>query len=233
MLDTQYYTASSSRLSIPSIPCLPLPLQSLLRRLRHSIPPIERWHRSSTPPPPTPSKHKLPTTPPTPIHMSLPILRIIKNLPRNSPPPTLPIPLPNLPLNLPHQPPKIPIMLTPHIMRQLMTKRIPHAPIIPIPIIRIGAQTQLDNFPPVAIQTERLAVVRGVDCRIHLREHADAEFALAHAGFYAGVGAQAFEVGEGAGGVGEVGEGEEGVEGVGCFFAGFAPVAVGGGRGGF
>lgn len=50
-----------------------------------------------------------------------------------------------------------------------------------------------------------------------------------HCGDDAGVGAEAGEEGEGAGGVGEVGEGEEGVEGVGCFFFGFAPVAVAGG----
>ena len=51
----------------------------------------------------------------------------------------------------------------------------------------------------------------------------------AHCGDDAGVGAEAGEEGEGAGGVREVREGEEGVEGVGCFFLGFAPVAVAGG----
>ncbi len=70
-------------------------------------------------------------------------------------------------------------------------------------------------------------------CRVHFCEEADAEFVKAHGGDDAGVGAEAGEEGEGAGGVGEVREGEEGVEGVGCFFLGFAPVAVAGGGGGF
>ena len=163
----------------------------------------------------------------------LPILRIIKDLTGNSLPPTLPIPLPNLPLNLPRQIPEILIMIPPHIMRQLMTQRVPNDFIIAIPIVRIRPEPQLDDFAPVAVQTEGFAVMSGVVCRVHFCEDADAEFVFAHAGFYAGVGAEAGEVGEGAGGVGEVGEGEEGVEGVGCFFLGFAPVAVGGGGCGF
>lgn len=167
--------------------------------------------------------------PPTP----LPILRIIKNLARNCLPPTLPIPLPYLPLNLPRQIPEIPIMFAPHIMRQLMTQRIPNDFIIAIPIVRIGPEPQLNDFAPVAVQTEGFAVVGGVLGRVHFCENADAEFVFAHGGLDAGVGAEAGEVGEGAGGVGEVGEGEEGVEGVGCFFLRFAPVAVGGGGCGF
>lgn len=69
--------------------------------------------------------------------------------------------------------------------------------------------------------------------RIHLGEHADAEFVLAHAGFDARVVAQALEEAEGAVGGGEGGEGEEGVEGVGCFVLLLSPVANAGRSSGF
>ena len=49
---------------------------------------------------------------------------------------------------------------------------------------------------------------------------------FAHAGFDAGIVAEALEVAEGARWLREVGEREEGMEGVGCFVLGFAPVAV-------
>ena len=49
---------------------------------------------------------------------------------------------------------------------------------------------------------------------------------FAHAGFDAGVVAQALEEAEGFLWVGEVGQGAEGAEGVGCVILGFLPVAV-------
>ena len=118
-------------------------------------------------------------------------------------------------------------------MRQFMTQRLADDLVIPIPIIRIRAQAQLDHLASVAIEAERAAFVRGVLGGVHLREDADGELVGAHAGFDAGVGGEAGEEAVGAGGVGEVGEGEDGVEGVGCFVGGFPPVVVAGGGCGF
>lgn len=118
-------------------------------------------------------------------------------------------------------------------MRQLMTQRFANNFIIPIPIIRIRTQPQLNHLAAVAVEAERAAFVRGVLGGVHLREDADGEAVGAHAGFDAGVGGEAGEEAVGAGGVGEVGEGEDGVEGVGCFVGGFAPIVVAGGGGGF
>lgn len=118
------------------------------------------------------------------------------------------------------------------IMRQLMTQRLANNFIIPIPIIRIRAQPQLDHLAAVAVEAERAASVRGVLGGVHFCEDADGEAVRAHADFYTGVGGEAGEEAVGAGGVGEVGEGEDGVEGVGCFVGGFAPVMVAGGGGG-
>lgn len=117
-------------------------------------------------------------------------------------------------------------------MRQLMTQRLPDNFIVPIPIIRIRAQAQLDDFPAVAVEAQRARFVGGVLGGVHFGEEADAEVVGVHGGKDAGVGGEAGEEAVGAGGGGEVGEGLDGVEGVGRGGGGFAPVVLVGGDSG-
>ena len=61
---------------------------------------------------------------------------------------------------------------------------------------------------------------------IHLRQDADAELVLAHAGFDAGIVAQTLEEFLRPRRAGKVVEGEDGVEGVGCLILGFLPITM-------
>ena len=62
--------------------------------------------------------------------------------------------------------------------------------------------------------------------RVHLRQHADAEFVFAHAGLDAGVVAQTLEEFLRPRGAGEVAERDDGMEGVGGLLLSSLPVAV-------
>jgi len=118
-------------------------------------------------------------------------------------------------------------------MRQLVTQCLPDSFVIPIPIVRIRSQAQLDDFAAVAVQPEGARLVRGVLGGIHLREEGDGEAVGGHGGADAGVVAEAGEEAEGFLRVGEVVEWEESVEGVLGGVLGFAPVAGFGRCGGF
>ena len=62
--------------------------------------------------------------------------------------------------------------------------------------------------------------------RVHLRQHADAEFVLAHAGLDAGIVAQTLEESLRTRRAREVAEWEDGLKSVGCLLLGFLPIAV-------
>ncbi len=91
-------------------------------------------------------------------------------------------------------------------MRQLMTQGAPDSLVIPIPVIGVSAQAQLDDLASVAVKAQRPPVVRRVRGRVHLGEEADGEAVGGHGGADAGVGGEAGEEGGGARGVREVGE---------------------------
>ena len=156
----------------------------------------------------------------------LSLLRIIEHFVTERLPSVLPISLPHLLLNGLAQIPKIPIMIAKDVVRQFMTECIPNDLVIPISIVRVRPQPQFYDLASVPVQAQRARFVRRVVGRVHLRQHADAEFVFAHAGFDAGVVAQALEELLRARGAGKVAEGEDGLEGVGCLVLDLLPIAV-------
>ena len=157
---------------------------------------------------------------------ALSVLGIVEDFVADRPPPVLPVRLPHLPLDGLAQVPETPIVVAKDVVRQLVAERVPDDPVVAVPVVRVRPQPQLDDLAPVAVQAQGARFVRRVRGRVHLGQHADAELVFAHAGFDAGVVAQALEESLRAGRVGEVAEGEDGVEGVGCLVLGFLPVAV-------
>ena len=156
----------------------------------------------------------------------LSLLRIIEHFITERLPSALPISLPHLLLNRLAQIPEIPIMIAKDVVRQFMTERIPNDLVIPISIVRVRPQPQLYDLASIPVQAQRARFVRRVIGRVHFRQHADAEFVFAHAGFDAGVVAQTLEELLRARGAGEVPEWEDGLEGVGCLILGLLPIAV-------
>jgi len=67
-------------------------------------------------------------------------------------------------------------MITPHIMRQLMTQHLPHLLVRSKPIIRVRPQPQLDRLSRVHVQSEQL----GVLVRCELGQETDGEMVLVH-----------------------------------------------------
>ena len=210
---------------------LSLPFHTLFSSLGHQLPPTKTImlgrsrHRTVT----TPTQNEFPARPPPTIHMftiHASVLGIIEFLIRQRVATRPPIILCDLLLNGIGQIPEIAIVFPVDVMRQLMAQRLANRPVIPVPIVRIRAQAQLDDLASVAVETQRPALVRGMLGRVHLRQDADGEFVFAHAGFDARVVAQALEEAEGFLWVREVGQGAEGAEGVGCVILGFLPVAV-------
>lgn len=118
-------------------------------------------------------------------------------------------------------------------MRQLMAQGIANCFVVPVSIVCVRAEPQLDDFALIAVQSECAGLLRGVHGRVHFGEERDAEFVGAHGGFDAGVVAEALEEAEGAVGIREVGEWAEGLECVLRFFLDLLVVAVSRWGGGF
>lgn len=90
-------------------------------------------------------------------------------------------------------------------MRQLVTQRLANGLVVPVPVVRIRAQPELDHLAPVTVEAQRARLVRRVHGRVHLREQRDREAVRAHRSADPRVVAQALEEGEGAFRSGEVG----------------------------
>ena len=138
-----------------------------------------------------------------------------------SPPP---VSNPDLLLDDVAQIPEVPIVIAPHVVRQLVAQRPPDRRIVAVAVVGIGAQPQLNHLPAVAIQAQRARLVRRMHGRVHLGEQAHAELVLAHRRLDARVIAEALEEAEAALGLGEIGQRSEGVEGVRGFFLDLAAV---------
>ena len=86
-----------------------------------------------------------------------------------------------------------------------MTQRAPDGLVVPVAVVRVGAQPQLNHLSSVPVQAERAGLVACVLDGIHLGEQADGEAVAEHCGADARVGSEPLEVGGRAGGVGEEG----------------------------
>lgn len=153
-------------------------------------------------------------------------LRIIKDFVADRLPSMLPISLPDFLLDGLAQAPEVPVVIAKDVVRQLVAKRVPDDLVVPIPIIRIRPQSQLDDLASVPVQAQGARFVRRVLGGIHLGQDADTELVLAHACLDAGIIAQTLEEPLRTRQAGEVVEWEDGLEGVGRLVLGFLPVAM-------
>lgn len=101
-------------------------------------------------------------------------------------------------------------------MGQLVAQGLADHLVVDVAVVGVGADPQLDDLAPVAVQPQRAALPRRVLHRVHLREHPDRELVLRHRRPDPRVRGQPLQVAQRPLRRREVGERKDAVEGVCC-----------------
>lgn len=118
----------------------------------------------------------------------------------DAPAAALPIGLGDLALDFVTQVPELAVVVAVHVVGELVAQGVADGLVVAVAVVRVGAQAQLDDGAPVAVQPQdaRGALVAGlrVRQRVHLRQQPHAELVRAHRRPDPRVGLQPLEEGE-------------------------------------